>query len=242
MTTTSLNPSASARCVSVRPLVLVMCFGALASDTHAQQVVMVHEEPRHRRVFTTDALRVLDVQIAPQDTTLFHTHDTPITYVTLGTSSTDQRLLGGEWNGTEPRDPPPGRIGAVRGVMGYVERPITHQVTNVGSTLFRLIAIANRGAGNPDAIRASPGEEVGPPNRWFRYSRLITEAGEHVAFRPATPTVAVLIRGGRVAFESEEGWRSSLESPGDVHVLEPGETMTVRDDGSSAEIVFVEVR
>ena len=97
-------------------------------------------------------------------------------------------------------------------------------------------------AGAPDAVAASPGEAVGQPSRWFRYSRLVTEAGEQVAFSPATPTVAVLIRGGRVAFESEDGWRSSLESPGDVHMLEPGVSVTVWDDGNSAEIVFVEVR
>lgn len=223
-------------------LVLAACTVGFVADAGAQQVVLVHDEPRHRRVFTSDAVRVLDVQIAPGDTTLFHTHDTPITYVTLGTSTTDQRVLGGAWNGTEPRDPPPGRIGAVRGVMGYADRPVTHQVTNVGSTLFRLIAIATRREGDPDAATGAPGDEVGQPSRWFRYSRLVTEPGGRVAFSPTVPTVAVLIRGGRVAFEGMDGWRTSLGRPGDVHVVDAGETVTMWDDGSPTEVVFVEVR
>jgi len=126
------------------------------------RVVPVHQEPRHRLIHSSDQMRVLDVQIQPGDTTLFHTHASAITYVTIGTSSTDARSLGGEWNGTVPRDPPPGRIGAVRGVQSYAEQPLTHQVTNVGSTLFRLIAIATRSGGvnpgsEPDHARRASG-------------------------------------------------------------------------------------
>ena len=78
----------------------------------------------------------------------------------------------------------PGRIGAVRGVVGYVGQPLTHRVTNVGRTLFRLIAVANRGPGDADAASAAPGEEVGQPNAWFRYSRVTLAPGakDDVAF------------------------------------------------------------
>lgn len=215
---------------------------ATAKAADAQRVVPVDEEPRHRRVFVSDDLFVLDVQIAPGDTTLFHTHSTPITYVTLGTSSTDARSLGGEWNGTVPRDPPPGRIGAVRAVIGYAESPLTHQVTNVGHTLFRLLAIAQRGRGNPDAAAAAPGEVQGQPNRWFRYTRWTSGMDGDRTFAPTVPTVAVLISEDRVAFAYGSGWRTSLDQPGDIAVLEPGREVTILDQGSNAEVVFVEVR
>jgi hypothetical protein len=78
----------------------------LAPAASAQRVVPVHEEPRHRLIQVVGHMTVLDVQIQPGDTTLFHTHRTPITYVTIGTSSTDSRSLGGEWAGTPPRSPP----------------------------------------------------------------------------------------------------------------------------------------
>ena len=225
-----------------RMSVLSFLFAALLV-TSAQRVVMVHEEPRHRIVHTTPALRVLDVQIAPGDTTLFHTHDTPITYVTLGTSSTDQRALGGAWNGTVPRDPPPGRVGAVRGVVGYVGQPLTHRVTNVGRTLFRLIAVANRGPGDADAASAAPGEEVGQPNAWFRYSRVTLAPGDRYEFEPSVPTVVVLTSDARFGVERPDGWRSSVERPGGSLVLETGRSVSVFGDGTApADLVFVEVR
>jgi len=41
----------------------------------AQTAVPVYEEPRHRLVLTHQLVRVMDVRIAPGDTTLFHIHD-----------------------------------------------------------------------------------------------------------------------------------------------------------------------
>lgn len=52
----------------------------------AQTIVPVHEEPRHRVVLETAGFRVLDIQIPPGDTTLFHRHSTPIAYVSIGVS------------------------------------------------------------------------------------------------------------------------------------------------------------
>lgn len=210
----------------------------------AQRVVMVHEEPRHRLVHETPDLRVLDVQIQPGDTTLFHTHDGPITYVTVGTSSTDQMALGGAWNGTQPRTPPPGRIGAVRAVQSYADTPLTHRVTNVGSTLFRLIAVATRRLGSDAETTVTlPGALVNE-SRWFRHAAISVGGGDsserHTA---AASTVLVLIRDGRVAVERTNGWVTSLEMAGQSAVLEAGEQYVIRNGGSAAaDVVVVEVR
>lgn len=205
---------------------------------------MVHEEPRHRLVYETPDLRVLDVQIQPGDTTLFHTHDTPITYVTIGTSSTDQMVLGGTWNGTQPRDPPPGRIGAVRAVQTYAERPVTHRVTNVGRTLFRLIAVPSRRPGSDAPAGGTLPGEVIAENRWFRHAVLTVRADETSGgHTTVAPTVLVLVREGRVAVEHGDGWVTSLESPGESTVLPPGARYHVRNGGAaSADLVLVEVR
>lgn len=110
-------------------------------------------EPRHHVVYESPAMRVHDIQIPPGDTTLFHTHDTAILYVPIARSTNRNQVLGGEWTGGAPAavPPPPApvpeRPGPVNSVITYVEKPYTHRVNNVGTTLFRLVGIANRTAG-----------------------------------------------------------------------------------------------
>ncbi|MDC0160730.1 hypothetical protein OAJ07_04695 [Gemmatimonadales bacterium] len=218
--------------------------GATASV--AQRVVMVHEEPRHRLVHDTPDLRVLDVQIQPGDTTLYHTHDSPITYVTIGTSSTDQMALGGAWNNIQPSNKPPGRIGAVRAVQSYAEQPFTHRVTNVGQTLFRLIAIPSRRPGSKTATAPSPtlpGVMVSE-NRWFRHAILAVVGNqasrEYVAH---APTVLVMIHSGRVVVERGDGWITSLEAAGQSTVISEGERYRIRNGiEKNSDIAIVEVR
>ena len=210
----------------------------------AQRIVPVHQEPRHRLLFESDAMRVLDVQILPGDTTLFHLHDTPITYVTISTSSTDQRRIDGEWRNAVARTPPPGRIGTVRPVLSYAERPLTHRVTNIGSTLFRLIAIPNRGSGSDAApVGQLPGDSAGD-SRWFRYAVVTLEAGEATStYTTTTPTAIVLVAEARILLERGDGWITSLEPAGDVGVLERGvEYRLVNRGAGSARLVLVEVR
>jgi hypothetical protein len=222
---------------------------SIASDPEGSpRIVPVHQEPRHRLIYESSQMRVLDVQIQPGDTTIFHTHDSPITYVTIGTSTTDARTLGGDWRGTVQRDPPPGRIGAVRGVPSYAERPVTHRVTNVGTTLFRLIAIATRSSGHETDLEsesAMPGQPEGTPNRWFRYSRVMLGPGETAeATAPAFPVAIVMTREGRVRVEHWDGWTTSLEVPGQVRVIDANADYRLVNASRAerAEIVLVEVR
>jgi hypothetical protein len=165
---------------------------------------------------------VLDVQIQPGDTTLLHTHSTPISYVTIGTSSTDQRSGDGSWKGTVSRDPPPGRIG----LTSYREQPVTHQVTNVGQTIFRLIAIASRSRGisraaaNKAGPPARPGDTQSQPNTWLAYSRVVLAPGGKLEWRVKEPLVeVVIIHDGRLELTHPDGWVTSLEAAGSLRVV-----------------------
>src|SRR5687767_455364 len=131
--------------------VIAFCsMGALASGAGQEdKVVPVHQEPRHHLVFDSPGTRILDVQIPPGETTLFHTHSDPILYVTMSTSQTRSQNIGGEWSGTPPatapessatpRVAPTNPPGRMMSTTGYGEKPQTHRVNNVGSSLFRLI-------------------------------------------------------------------------------------------------------
>jgi len=92
-----LNTRRAARLSALLALSTLAC----ASPLHAQRVVPVHEEPRHKLMFEGGGLRVLDLQIAPGDTSLYHLHATPILYTSVSVSCTIEQLVGGDW-------PPPG--------------------------------------------------------------------------------------------------------------------------------------
>lgn len=135
--------------------------------TQGQEVVPVIQEPRHRTVLESGSTRILDVQIPPGDTTLFHTHDAPLLTVSISFSPTRTQAFGGEWIGPSPNaNRTVGRIGSS---TNDAEHLVTHRVNNVGDTLFRLIGVINKSAGNEAATDQGAGFAGTPEllNRWF---------------------------------------------------------------------------
>lgn len=69
-------------------LILTGCLNVL----HAQ--ILVHEEPRHRPVFQNKEIRILDVRVAPGDTSLYHMHSTPSFFIRLTNTITGSQVQG----------------------------------------------------------------------------------------------------------------------------------------------------
>jgi hypothetical protein len=63
----------------------------------AKAQVQVREEPRHVPVLQNKYFRLLDVRLAPGDTTLFHIHSTPSLFVILSHATTAWQEKGKEW-------------------------------------------------------------------------------------------------------------------------------------------------
>ena len=219
-----------------------------------ERVVPVHEEPRHRLVFDSPGTRVLDVQIPPGDTTLFHTHSDPILYVTMSTSRTRSQNLGGDWSAAPGAPVPPAAPGApsapssppgrMMSTTSYAERPLTHRVNNIGTTLFRLIGITNSSPGDDDATDASAGFDIEPEiaNRWFRgYRRLLTRepSPEH---RHANPVVLVLVSGSAVVDIGSPLDTRALTQLGAFAFVERDTPHVLRADGPDTAVVEVEIR
>jgi len=64
-----------------------LCIYALAQPA-------VRNEPRHHNVFENDYVRVLDVFLAPNDTTQYHIHATPSVFIFLTKTATGSQLWG----------------------------------------------------------------------------------------------------------------------------------------------------
>ncbi len=197
--------------------------GCLIIGLVLQQAVPVQEEPRHHLVFNDDVAFILDVQIPPGDTTLYHTHADPIFYVSIGTSRTRSQVMGRDWVG--PGAGPVSSPGRVFSNIRYADRPVTHRVNNVGDGLFRLIAVINRGHGPAaDSAARSPRPATVPPsgfdveidNHWFRSFRGTLEPGaSSTLHRHALPVVTVQVADGAWVFQKADA-EHSLKNPGDA--------------------------
>lgn len=208
----------------------------------AQAPVPMHEEPRHRLVLTHEHLRVMDVKIHPGDTTLFHVHDVAALYVAVSTSPVDFQVLTGTWAGTHPAADPDRNPGDVSVDTSYVDQPITHRVTNVGSRLFNLIAVTTstvspRASGAPEM----PGS-LEHQNRWFTQSRVRLAAGTVPRWYAASsPTVVVQPVPGAATVILESGERHVLNTPGSWALVPAGARYQVTSP-NAATLVLVQVR
>jgi quercetin dioxygenase-like cupin family protein len=210
-----------------------------------EKVVPVHEEPRHRVVFERPGTRILDIQIPPGDTTLFHTHSEPILYVPMSASQTRSQTLGREWSGggNAPATPtapaaPDARRRPVNSVTSYAKQPLTHRVNNIGQTLFRLIGVTNASAGDPSTTPSADfSEKPELDNAWFRVYRHTLSPTPIADHRHAHP-VAIVVIDGQVSGVSVV----PLPPRGGYVFLEANTTHTLRAVDGSAEIVEIEIR
>ena len=132
----------------MRRLPLVFAMLAPLAVHAADQPVPVQEEPKHTTVFDNGFVRVIDVQIAPGETTLYHVHVLPsvIVYLTTSTNRSenwpDKAILTRAIAAGQSR------------YAAYDEKPLSHRVTNTGRELFRVYDI--------ELLSSPPGDESWP--------------------------------------------------------------------------------
>jgi len=235
------------------PIVVTAFCSATAFAVGAHQddkVVPVHQEPRHHLVFDSPGTRIVDVQIPPGDTTLFHTHSDPILYVTMSTSQTRSQNLGADWSGTAPvtaaaatpirvvPSNPPGRF---MSTTSYSDKPQTHRVNNIGASLFRLIGITNSSAGDASSTPSADfSAKAEVDNRWFRGYRWPLTAEPTDEHRHANPVAIVVVAGSAIASIADT--KTPLQKPGDFVVIEPNRPHRLVGTVPEAQVVEIEVR
>jgi oxalate decarboxylase/phosphoglucose isomerase-like protein (cupin superfamily) len=220
-------------------------------------VVPVYDEPHHRQVFQFGPTRILDLQIPPGDISWFHSHESPVLYVTLGTSQTRMQNLGEEWSGGGRRGGGAGRAGGRAGApppapaapratstTSYAERPVTHRLENIGDGLFRAMVVVNETAGDEATSVAEAGFSGEPEltNRWFRAYRIALAPGEATTAHVHRTPVAI-IQATAGTGRGEGGMHWEFTEPGQWAFFDTGTSHVVRNTGAGPiELIEVEVR
>ena len=188
------------------------------------RIVNILEEPRHRIVHNDGDLWLLDVQINPGDTTLPHTHDSAILYTFIS-------------NGEGPL------YGRVSSNTDYVTTSYTHRVSNEGPGLFRIIALANYGAGKAEEGADLPTGLTREPtleNPWFRSYRIELDPGASTALKThRNPGVIIQVSEGTVHISREDGITAELAAMGDWAWRRAGSPYQMHNAGEGPVTVVI---
>jgi quercetin dioxygenase-like cupin family protein len=231
-------------------------------------IVPVYHEPHHRQVFQNGPMRILDLQIPPGDMSWFHSHESPVLYVTLSTSATRTQNLGSEWSGggaragarpggpaREGRGAPQGPAPAPGGGRGstapratsttsYAQQPVTHRLENVGDRLFRAMVVINETAGDETITSQAAGFEGTPEltNRWFRAYRLTLAPGQKSSAHKHQAAVAIIqATSGKGVGAGPMTFE--FNEPGQWAFFDVGAAHEVRNTGDGPiELIEVELR
>ena len=148
---------------------------AQGAPTPPMQVPAIRE-PHHFVKLDNKYARVLDVTVEPFSGTLYHIHENPYFWISIGPATLRGQTLGAkEIINIEPVD------AEVR-----YSPALTHRVGNIGSTAFRNITVqiqARDDVSPAGSVLASPrptGYQAKPPldNELVRVERLILEPGQ----------------------------------------------------------------
>lgn len=224
--------------VHVRPILLGLLVLAAAgpfgistpidAQGPTDRVVNILDEPRHRLMHTDGNIRVLDVQINPGDQTLYHTHDAAIMYTFIS-------------SGTGPSG------GRVSSITDYVTENYTHQVSNEGPGLFRIIALTNYGPPMAALTSDRPSGMNGEPqleNLWFRSYRVTLAPGESTAMQTHhNPSLIVQVSDGITHVSRADGITAELTAMGSWAWRAAHTDYQVRNAGNTpVEVVINEAR
>ena len=228
-------------CGSVAPAILVAVIACgqaprqATSNVPAGDIVPVYQEPRHRLVFSSRLVRVLDVRIPAGETTGYHVHVDGM----VGIAVRDTR----KW--TQARGAPPSAVATAEATPYVFENwsqslPYTHRVANVDTLPLHYVVAEWLARSGPEApsLPDDPKRRLrkeGPTTRVYEIT--LTPGAATEPHSHATPGLVVL---GTAGVLSEEGssranggtgagswsWR---EAP-DRHVL--------RNDGPTSLLVY----
>jgi quercetin dioxygenase-like cupin family protein len=106
-----------------------------SASPNSAEPVPVNREPYHHVVLENQYVRVVDVNIPPGQTTLFHTHESDNFSVRISGGLTQAQMQGKDWN-----PPKQNERGSVN-FSGGSTKPYTHRIKNLGPDTYHVIDV-----------------------------------------------------------------------------------------------------
>jgi hypothetical protein len=166
-------------------LILLILFSAFCANAQVQ----VRNEPRHHNVLENKYFRVLDVNIPPHDTTLWHIHSTPSVILMFSNTITATQLKGHAWV----------RSQSVAGSVFYrdfAKDTTIHRVSNWDTVPYHVSDIELLSAYDPGHKRKPlPFTVLFDAEKAFAYRLTDTTISKKVVISNRGPMIAGLVAG-----------------------------------------------
>jgi hypothetical protein len=156
-------------------------------QSNAQDAIDASKEPLHKNVFENQYVRVLELHIAPGDTTLLHKHEKPLVSISLHPVRTgSQTIIDDRGPKVTSKD---------RGITfeGFYQSPRIHRVWNRDTSMFHWmdVEVLTKGDRNLEAPIALDGFTQAfdaPPVRAYR---LTLKANQQLKLKRNSPILIV---------------------------------------------------
>lgn len=200
--------------------------------------VPIYEEPRHRLVFDKAPVKIVNVNIPPDDISRYHFHEDPTLYVAINGALMRSQDLGNAWGEPDPN----ARHGTGSLVFrNYRIAPQSHRVENLDKVSFRLIGIVHRGKGMP--VTETDNEAV-IDNDWFLGRNFSLAPGEETCEHlHDKPVVVVQVSDGNTTVVEQGLSIAEKTVIGNWSWHDAGTRHVLKNIGTSeAELVEIEIK
>lgn len=201
--------------------IVIYCLAASAQK-------QVRDEPRHHNVFENGHIRILDVFLAPKDTTEYHLHNTPSVFIVLANCKVSSQLLGGR----------PQSGANLSGDISYDSMNIEriHRVWNEDTAWFHVLDIeltAKDQKGRTNVLHDPLLKLLFNKQQVNGYSIEITPAG-HLQLPPSSNGyLLVSLQTSNVYLETDRATQHRFMQAGHYQWIEQGKKVSLSGTGPS---------
>ena len=158
----------------------------------AQDAIAASKEPLHKNVFENKYVRVLELHIAPGDTTMFHKHEIPCISISLHPVRTGSEVIVDD---KSPKLPSADRRVTFE---GFYQSPRIHRVWNRDTSTFHwmdveILSKGDRDLEAPIALQGVTQLFDAPPVRTYR---LTLKKNQRVTLKRNAPILLVGLNNG----------------------------------------------
>ena len=215
--------------------VLVTFLLLYVAKLNGQDTVAVSKEPLHKNVFENQYVRVLDLHIAPGDTTLFHKHVLPCVSISLHPVRTGAQTI------VDDRGPKVSSLDRRITFEGFYQSPRVHRVWNRDTSLFHWmdVEVLTKGDSNikaPISVNGLTQVFEAPPVRAYR---LVLKSNQKLDFKSARPLLIVgLNDAGKIMVN-----KKSFSKQGDFLFVQPSQKISLANkDGQEYTFAVLELK
>ena len=202
---------------------------------NAQDTVAASKEPFHKNVFENQYVRVLDLHIAPGDTTLFHKHEIPVVSVSLHPVRTGSQTI------VDDKGPKVQSLDRRITFDGFYQSPRVHRVWNRDTSIFHWMDIEVLSKGDrvleaPLALDGFTQVFDAPPVRAYR---LVLKGKQKLDFKRTAPLLIVGIsNAGNIKAN-----KKSFSKQGDFLYVQPSkQTSLTNKEGQEYTFAVLELK